>query len=172
MRDAEDFNDLVADIEHRGYGVGHGRLSRWERVVDRLKDDDLNNAEVMLEDGLTERRFRVQYPERMKVGWNFEEAWGKGVGIEEDVAPDEMPGGNQTGQVVPGEVVPDEVVTGDGAPEHEELKTVDPTDGDSGIDMDGDVEKASPSVKRLGDDVEKITSKVKRLRDALERLHL
>jgi len=79
----------MADVE---YGeIGEAVLAQWERDVEGLRQEALNESEVEEEMGWPSERINGwRSVQGAKADWGFGEHWGKGPGLGGDSAPDEL----------------------------------------------------------------------------------
>lgn len=81
----------IRDITKHRLDANADTIAKWEKLVEKLRQGVLNCSDRKEEKGwpvgvLKERKFRAWMPQ-----WQFESSWGKGPGLEEELAPDEVP---------------------------------------------------------------------------------
>ena len=81
------FLDLVQHMQQIGEFATEAHLQRWEWTAEQLRQWSLNWSEQIVERGLWDQERFSPMKGVFKEGWSFEEAYGKGPGLDDEVDP-------------------------------------------------------------------------------------
>lgn len=82
-QDVRIYGQLTRDIQKYGMEANRQTVGEWEATLEVLLAETEDPKYQMLRPAVNYRVFQPN--------WNFRDHWGKGPGLEEKVAPDEMP---------------------------------------------------------------------------------
>jgi hypothetical protein len=91
------YKRLVDEVKTYAHVADAARVQGWENAAEHLRRGARSFLEKNAESDWT-YHLDVLPVQGMAPDWSFEGAWGKGKGIEEDVAPDDCGDGGLVGQ--------------------------------------------------------------------------